>query len=58
MAPVDTTAPVARPPEMSGNPVRRVVGDLWEEWRERGKFPPGRCESGRAVRRSAAALPT
>src|SRR3954471_24814415 len=41
MATVDTTAPVARPPEMSGNPVRRVVGDLWEEWRERGKFPPG-----------------
>jgi len=41
MATVDTTTPVARPPEMSGNPVRRVVGDLWEEWRERGKFPPG-----------------
>jgi cytochrome P450 len=41
MATVDTIAPVARPPEMSGNPVRRVVGDLWEEWRERGKFPPG-----------------
>src|SRR3954465_8720102 len=41
MATVDTTAPVARPPEMSGNPVRRVFGDLWEEWRERGKFPPG-----------------
>jgi cytochrome P450 len=37
-------APVARPPEMSGNPVRRVVGDLWEEWRERGKFPPGRTD--------------
>ncbi|HET9593509.1 MAG TPA: cytochrome P450 [Solirubrobacterales bacterium] len=44
MATVDTTAPVARPPEMSGNPVRRVVGDLWEEWRERGKFPPGRTD--------------
>src|SRR3954469_17333766 len=41
MATVDTTAPVARPPEMSGNPVRRVVGQSWEEWRERGKFPPG-----------------
>ncbi|HET7455181.1 MAG TPA: cytochrome P450 [Solirubrobacterales bacterium] len=41
MATVDTTAPVARPPEMSGNPVRRVFGDLREEWRERGKFPPG-----------------
>jgi len=44
MATVDTTAPVARPPEMSGNPVRRVVGDLWEEVRERGKFPPGRTD--------------
>jgi cytochrome P450 len=41
MATVDTTAPVARPPEMSGNPIRRVVGDLWDEWRGRGKFPPG-----------------
>jgi cytochrome P450 len=41
MATIDTTAPVARPPEMSGNPIRRVVSDLWEEWRERGKFPPG-----------------
>jgi cytochrome P450 len=44
MATVDTTAPIVRPPEMSGNPVRRVVGDLWEEWRERGKFPPGRTD--------------
>ena len=44
MATVDTTAPVARPPEMSGNPVRRVVADLWEEFRERGKFPPGRSD--------------
>ena len=41
MATVDTTAPVARPPEMSGNPVRRVVTDFRDEWRERGKFPPG-----------------
>jgi len=44
MATIDTTAPVARPPEMSGNPVRRVVSDLWEEWRERGKFPPGHTD--------------
>jgi cytochrome P450 len=44
MATVDTTAPVARPPEMSGNPVRRVVSDLREEWRERGKFPPGHTD--------------
>jgi len=41
MATVATTTPAARPPEMSGNPVRRVFGDLWEEFRERGKFPPG-----------------
>jgi len=27
MATVDITAPVQRPPEMSGNPVRRVVAD-------------------------------
>src|SRR4051795_1166015 len=44
VATVETTAPVARPPEMSGNPVRRVVNDLREEWRERGKFPPGRTD--------------
>ncbi|HET7507924.1 MAG TPA: cytochrome P450 [Solirubrobacterales bacterium] len=44
MATVDTTAPVARPPEMSGNPLRRVVGDLREEFRERGKFPPGHTD--------------
>jgi cytochrome P450 len=42
MATIDTTSPVARPPEMSGNPVRRVVGDFVDEWRGRGKFPPGR----------------
>jgi cytochrome P450 len=42
MATVDTTAPVARPSELSGSPVRRVVSDLWGEWRGRGKFPPGR----------------
>ena len=41
MATVDTTAPVARPPEMSGNPVRRVAEDILAEWRGRGKFPPG-----------------
>jgi cytochrome P450 len=41
MATVDPTAPVARPPQMSPNPVRRVVGDLADEWRGRGKFPPG-----------------
>ncbi|HEV2859131.1 MAG TPA: cytochrome P450 [Solirubrobacterales bacterium] len=41
MATVDTTAPVARPPQISGSPVRRVVGDLRDEWRGRGKFPPG-----------------
>src|SRR3954451_11792399 len=41
MATVDTSAPVARPPRMSANPLRRVVGDIYDEWRERGKFPPG-----------------
>jgi cytochrome P450 len=41
MAMADTTAPVQRPPEMSGNPVRRVAADLADEWRGRGKFPPG-----------------
>src|SRR3954451_4938745 len=41
MATVDTSAPVARPPRMSANPLRRVVADVYEEWRERGKFPPG-----------------
>jgi cytochrome P450 len=42
MASVDTpAAPVARPPQMSANPARRVVGDLVDEWRGRGKFPPG-----------------
>jgi cytochrome P450 len=41
MATVDRAAPVARPPQMSANPVRRVAGDLAAEWRGRGKFPPG-----------------
>jgi cytochrome P450 len=41
MATVDTTAPVARPPEMSENPLRRVAEDFRDEWRGRGKFPPG-----------------
>jgi cytochrome P450 len=44
MATVDTTSPVARPPEISGNPVRRVVGDFADEWRGRGKFPPGHTD--------------
>ena len=41
MASVDTSAPVARPPQMSANPVRRVAEDVASEWRGRGKFPPG-----------------
>jgi cytochrome P450 len=41
MASVDISAPVSKPPQMSPNPLRRVVGDIYEEWRERGKFPPG-----------------
>jgi cytochrome P450 len=44
MATVDTTSPVTRPPQMSGNPVRRVVGDFADEWRGRGKFPPGHTD--------------
>lgn len=44
MATVDTAIPVARPPEMSGNPFRRVFGDLYDEWRGRGKFPPGHTD--------------
>jgi cytochrome P450 len=41
MATVDTAGPVPRPPRMSPNPVRRVFTDLAQEWRGRGKFPPG-----------------
>src|ERR1700710_862487 len=41
MATVDTSRPVQRPPQMSANPLRRVAADVYEEWRERGKFPPG-----------------
>ena len=41
MATADTSNPVAKPPQMSANPVRRIVGDLVVEFRERGKFPPG-----------------
>src|SRR3954453_12105695 len=54
MATVDTTVPVARPPEMSGNPVRRVVGDLWEEWREGGEVSPGTAEFSWGRRRQLA----
>jgi cytochrome P450 len=41
MAMVDSASPAARPPQMSPNPVRRIVGDVVAEWRGRGKFPPG-----------------
>jgi cytochrome P450 len=42
MATVDSTAPIAtRPPVLSGNPFRRVYGDMAVELRGRGKFPPG-----------------
>ncbi len=44
MATVDTAAPVARPPQMSANPLRRVAEDVLAEWRGRGKFPPGRMD--------------
>ena len=41
MATLDTATPAARPPQMSPNPVRRVLADIVAEWRGRGKFPPG-----------------
>ncbi|MGD9737352.1 MAG: cytochrome P450 [Solirubrobacterales bacterium] len=41
MATADRAIPVQRPPQMSANPVRRVLGDLAAEWRGRGRFPPG-----------------
>jgi cytochrome P450 len=57
MATVDITAPVQRPPQMSGNPVRRVVGDLVHEWRGRGRFPPGLTGPSRARTRQIARDP-
>jgi cytochrome P450 len=39
--PVETAVPVAKPPQMSDNPVRRVADDIRAEWRGRGKYPPG-----------------
>ncbi len=41
MASVDTYAPASKPPQVSANPLRRVATDIADEWRERGKFPPG-----------------
>jgi cytochrome P450 len=41
MASVDRALLVQRPPQMSANPVKRVLGDIAIEWRGRGKFPPG-----------------
>jgi cytochrome P450 len=39
--PSETAVPVAKPAQMSDNPVRRVADDMLTEWRGRGKFPPG-----------------
>jgi cytochrome P450 len=43
--PPETATPaakhVAKPPQMSSSPVRRVAGDLAVEWRGRGMYPPG-----------------
>ena len=36
-----SAGPVAKPPEMSSSPVKRVVGDAVAEWQGRGRFPPG-----------------
>ncbi len=40
--PVETQSPVAKPPQMSPNPFRRIADDVRAEWAGRGKFPPGR----------------
>ncbi len=39
--PTQSAAPVAKPPQMSANPLRRIAGDVRSEWHGRGKFPPG-----------------
>jgi cytochrome P450 len=39
--PGDAAGPVAKPPQMSDSPVRRVAEDVRAEWRGRGRFPPG-----------------
>ncbi len=39
--PVETKAPVAKPPRMSDNPVWRIADDMRTEWRGRSKYPPG-----------------
>ena len=48
MATADTTTQVARPPQMSANPLRRIGEDVLAEWRGRGKFPPGDTDFSRA----------
>ena len=37
----EAVKPVAKPQQMSANPVRRIAEDVATEWRSRGKFPPG-----------------
>lgn len=54
MATVDTAGPVSRPPRRTANPVRRVAGDIRDEWRERGKFPPGPADFSLARTRQIA----
>lgn len=39
--PPEATVPVAKPRQMSDNPVRRVADDIRAEWRGRGMYPPG-----------------
>ena len=41
MPTTQTAAPVPKPPQVSPSPFRRVAGDLADEWRGRGRFPPG-----------------
>ncbi len=39
--PVETPTSVAKPPQGSSNPLRRIADDVRAEWQGRGKFPPG-----------------
>ncbi len=57
--PPETSTPVAKPPQMSSNPVRRVVGDAAAEWKGRGQFPPGLTDLsvGRTMRIARDPLP-
>jgi cytochrome P450 len=62
MATADATRPVQRPPHMSGNPLRRLAGDVYTELRLRARssgFPPGPADfsMSRTVRMASDPLP-